>query len=83
MNAHMEKKQPASRQPRRVTYRSASAISVNLTLADPPQRIHLRFLPLAEGGSVTVTDSPRLQQALESHPRFGSLFVADPQPEQP
>lgn len=64
--------------PTKKTYRShSSAISVNLTMREPRGRIHLRFMPLSEGGSVFVTADRRLQNALEAHPRFGTLFTLD------
>lgn len=56
------------------TYRSNTAIALNLNLKDPRQRVHLGFMPLSDGGSVLVTDNRRLQKALEQHPRFGTLF---------
>lgn len=59
------------------TYRSSSAIAVNVTLKDPRQRVHLQFMPLTEGGSIYATSNRRLQRALEQHPRFGSLFRLD------
>lgn len=57
------------------SYRASSAVSLKLRVGSPARIIRLRFMPLADlSGSIFVTSDPALQQALEAHPRFGSLF---------
>ena len=38
---------------------------------------HVSFLPLTGGGSMFITDSEALQQALEAHRKFGKLYKID------
>lgn len=57
----------------RKTYRSGSAIGINVVLPNR-KNIHVAFTTLSNGSSVFTTDNGDLQKALESHYRFGSLF---------
>lgn len=54
------------------TYFASSNVSLTIRYGGSPR--HLTFMPSADGGSMVVTADPLMQQALESHPRFGRLF---------
>lgn len=55
------------------TYRAKTAVSLNVVLPTKKSQ-HIAFTPLSNGGSTYTTDNEMIQQALESHYRFGSLF---------
>lgn len=57
-------------------YSSDSQIAVNVVLSSG-KSMHVSFTPLSNGSSVYSTDSEDVQEALERHYRFGSLFVLD------
>ena len=56
-------------------YSASSHVSINVRVNGT--HVHVTFTPLTVGGSFFVTDNASLQEALERHPRFGSLFVAE------
>jgi len=66
------------------TYHSETEITINVRLHG--QKRHLRFMPTTMGDSHFSTDDSDLQQAIERHPCYGSLFhrqMEQPQPAQP
>ena len=56
------------------TYEAKSHISINVRM--PGGMRHVAFIPRTLGTSYLTTDDPVLQQALEAHPRYGTLFVS-------
>lgn len=59
----------------RKIYKSKSDVSINIKL-DSGKFLHVNFVSSTRG-SYLITDEERIQKALESHPRFGKLFVLD------
>lgn len=57
-------------------YSSDSHISINVVLKNG-NSMHIAFVALSNGGSVYSTDNEDVQEALERHYRFGSLFNLD------
>lgn len=55
------------------TYRAKTAVSLNIVLPSKKSQ-HITFTPLSNGTSTYTTDNETIQQALENHYRFGSLF---------
>ena len=51
-------------------------MSLNVTMPSG-KNTHISFTPLTGGGSMYITDSPAIQQGLESHPRYGKMFKLD------
>ena len=58
------------------TYIAKSHISINVMM--PEGMRHITFIPRTLGTSYFMTDDPILQMALESHPRYGTLFIEYP-----
>ena len=56
----------------RKKYTSGSSIGINVLLEGNVNH-HVSFIDKSNG-SYLITDDPALQEALEKHPRFGSLF---------
>lgn len=54
-------------------YQSRSAISVSILL-ESNKSIHIAFIAQSNGGSVFVTDNESIQNALERHYKYGTLF---------
>lgn len=58
-------------------YRSGSEVTLSVTL--PSGGWHrIRFYATSDGGSRYVTDDAVLQELLEKHPRYGTLFSCEP-----
>lgn len=57
-------------------YSSDSHISINVVLSNG-KSTRIPFVPLSSGGSVYFTSITEIQEALERHYRFGSLFNLD------
>lgn len=55
-------------------YSSDSHIALNVVLKNG-KSTHISFIPLSNGGSVFSTDIKDIQDGLERHYRFGSLFT--------
>ena len=60
------------------TYIANTHISINVMM--PEGMRHITFIPCTLGTSYLTTDDPILQMALESHPRYGKLFIVRPSP---
>ena len=60
-------------------YIASSHVAINVVVfdGDKPFNQHVSFSALTGGGSVFYTDNPKLQKAIESHYKFGSLFRLD------
>lgn len=54
-------------------YKSRSAISINVVL-DSKKSMHIAFTAQSDGGSVYITDNKNVQNALERHYKYGTLF---------
>lgn len=54
-------------------YKSKSAISINIVL-DSKKSMHIAFTAQSDGGSVFITDNENIQNALERHYKYGTLF---------
>lgn len=54
-------------------YKSKSAISINVVL-DIKKSMHIAFTAQSDGGSVFITDNENIQNALERHYKYGTLF---------
>lgn len=54
-------------------YKSKSAISINVVL-DSKKSMHIAFTAQSDGGSVFITDNENIQNALERHYKYGTLF---------
>lgn len=54
-------------------YKSRSAISINVVL-DSKKSMHIAFTAQSDGGSVFITDNKNIQNALERHYKYGTLF---------
>lgn len=54
-------------------YKSRSAISINVVL-DSKKSMHIAFTAQSDGGSVFITDNESIQNALERHYKYGTLF---------
>lgn len=54
-------------------YKSRSAISINVVL-DSKKSMHIAFTAQSDGGSVFITDNKNIQNALEQHYKYGTLF---------
>lgn len=55
------------------TYKANTNVSINVVLASK-KNLHITFTPLSNGTSTFTTDNEAIQNAIESHARFGSLF---------
>ena len=62
------------------TYHSNTEIVINVRKAKSLKMTHIRFEPLTLGGSMFVTDDPDLQEAIERHRDFGTLFTVQVEP---
>lgn len=58
------------------TYTSTSNVNVRVLL-NYGTSAQVVFAPVVAGGSVFITTDTNLQSALESHAKFGKLFVLD------
>lgn len=58
-------------------YIAKSHVAINVVLPTSGKSHHVSFLPLTGGGSMFITDSEDLQQALEAHRKFGKLYKID------
>lgn len=56
------------------TYKANTNISINVVLASK-KNLHVSFVPLSNGSSVFTTAREEVQDAIESHYKFGKLFV--------
>ena len=61
------------------TYHSSTEIVINVRKGKSRQTAHIRFEPYTLGGSMFVTDDPDLQDAIEHHRDFGTLFTVQVQ----
>lgn len=57
-------------------YKSKSWVSINVVLPTGGNT-HVSFSAVTGGGSVYYTDNENIQKGLESHPKYGRLFVVD------
>ncbi len=57
-------------------YIAKSHVAINVVLPSGKSH-HVSFLPLTGGGSMFITNSEALQQALEGHRKFGKLYKID------
>ena len=57
-------------------YKSKSCVSINVVLPTGGNT-HVSFSAVTGGGSVYYTDNENIQKGLESHPKYGRLFVED------
>lgn len=57
-------------------YIAKTNVSINIVLPTGANR-HIAFSSLTGGGSVFYTDDPEIQNAMERHYKFGSLFRID------
>lgn len=57
-------------------YIAKTNVSINIVLASGANR-HITFSSLTGGGSVFYTDDPEIEKAMESHYKFGKLFLID------
>lgn len=55
------------------TYKANTCIGVNVVLASKKNR-HITFIAQSDGSSMFITDNVEIQQALERHYQFGTLF---------
>lgn len=55
------------------TYKANTCIGINVVLASK-KNLHISFTAQSDGSSVFITDKEDVQQALERHYRFGTLF---------
>ncbi|MBO4607563.1 MAG: hypothetical protein J5682_06650 [Prevotella sp.] len=62
------------------TYHSNTEIVINVRKAKSQKMTHIRFEPFTLGGSMFVTDDPDLQEAIERHRDFGTLFTVQVEP---
>lgn len=58
-------------------YRARSEIAVNVRVGPEGAKRHVVFMARYGGGSILATGDVELQNALESHPKFGKLFVLE------
>jgi len=57
----------------RKKYVAGTLVHINVVMEDG-KRWHVSFTPSDRGGSYFVTDNEKLQEKLENHPRYGTLF---------
>lgn len=50
---------------------------MNVRVGPEGAKRHVVFMPRYGGGSILATGDVGLQKALESHPKFGKLFVLE------
>ncbi len=66
------------------TYQARTDISINVQVKG--RHCHIRFVSMTLGSSFFTTDDADVQQAIESHPKFGRQITilpeAAPEPEQ-
>ncbi len=62
------------------TYRSQTEIVISVRKAHADKNTRVRFEPFTLGGSMFATDDHELQDAIERHRYFGSLFILDETP---
>lgn len=60
-------------------YKASSHVCITITLSTGGTK-HISFNQLTGGGSVYYTDNEVIQQGLESHPKYGKLFVETAMP---
>lgn len=55
------------------TYKANTNVSINIVLASK-KNLHISFVPLSDGSSRFTTDCEEIQNAIESHYKYGRLF---------
>lgn len=72
-NPDRKKNGPKKNRDMTKTYKANTCIGINVVLASK-KNLHITFIPQSDGSSVFITDKEDVQQALERHYRFGTLF---------
>ena len=56
------------------SYKANTNISINVVLPGSKKNLHIAFVPLSDGSSVFSTENEEIQQGMERHYKYGSLF---------
>ena len=56
------------------SYKANTNISINVVLPGSKKNLHIAFVPMSDGSSFFSTENEEIQQGMERHYKFGSLF---------